>query len=98
VTRELGEWITRRDLVVDGLDVAAALEGLELPILCVLASSDGVVPRESVIAVRDVVGGPVDVIEAGDRENPFAHADLFINDEAHARVFDPMRDWLLANS
>ena len=94
VTRELGEWITNRDLVVGGIDVGKTLEGLELPILCVLASSDGIVPPETVTAIRHVARGPVDILEVGDTSNPFAHADLFINDEAETRVFEPMRDWL----
>lgn len=94
VTRDLAAWISQRDLHVGGIDVNRALRAMELPILCVLASGDGVVPPETVVAVRDVVAGPVDVLEVGDRGNPFAHADLFVNDEAEARVFGPLRDWL----
>lgn len=94
VTRDLAEWITRRDLHVGGIDVNAALRDLQLPILCVLASSDGVVPPEAVMSVREVVAGPVELLEVGDRDNPFAHADLFVNRDAEARVFAPMRSWL----
>ncbi|MBT8492092.1 MAG: alpha/beta hydrolase [Deltaproteobacteria bacterium] len=94
ITRELGAWIVNRHLVVGGIDVGERLRDLELPILCVLASSDGIVPPESVTAVREVASGPVDVLEVGRKGNPFAHADLFINDEAEVQVFGPLRDWL----
>ncbi len=94
VTRDLAEWIRRGDLVVGGIDVGKALEGIELPILCVLASGDGIVPPRTVTAIRDVAHGPVDVLEVGDAQTPFAHADLFINDQALERVFEPLRAWL----
>ncbi len=96
VTRELGEWISNRHLVVNGIDVGQVLENIELPILCVVATKDGIVPRESIVAIREVAAGPVEVLECGDHDNHFAHADLFINDEAEERVFRPMRDWLTA--
>jgi len=94
VTRDLAAWIRRGDLVVGGIDVGKALAGLELPILCVLASGDGIVPPRAVTAIREVAGGPVDVLEVGDADHPFAHADLFINDQARERVFEPLRSWL----
>jgi pimeloyl-ACP methyl ester carboxylesterase len=95
---ELARWVRSGSLVVDGLDVAGALSARALPILAVAANRDGIVPPSAVRSVEAAAGGPVTYLEVGDAQRWFAHADLFINDEAEARVFAPVAEWLAARA
>ncbi|MFW5968234.1 MAG: alpha/beta fold hydrolase [Persicimonas sp.] len=94
---QIARWLEQRDLVVAGLNVTDALRGLDdLPILCLLASDDGIVPASSAKSVRDIVDPAcVDVVEVGTEKKWYAHADLFISEEADRTVFEPMASWLL---
>lgn len=95
LNREIAEWVRRRDLVVEGRDVGRALTGLDLPVLCVLASADGIVPPEAALSIRSLARpGTVEVLEVGDDETWFAHADLFVSRPARERVFVPIARWL----
>jgi alpha-beta hydrolase superfamily lysophospholipase len=94
---QLAKWINNRDLVVDGVNVTEALGNIDdLPILCVLANSDGIVPAEAAKSVCKIATGCcTDVLEVGgEGDDWYAHADLFISDQAHQTVFAPMTKWL----
>lgn len=100
---EVAEWIRNRDLVVNGTNVTEGIGNIDSPILCVLANSDLIVPPASVLSVREAFDEKraerqVDVHRVG--EDPeqsdawYAHADLFIGEEAEEDVFEPMADWI----
>ena len=92
---QMARWMQNKDLVVGGLNVTDALAGLELPVLCVLANADGIVPPATALSIRDIAApGAVDVLEVGDADVWFAHADLFAARSAQAKVFEPLRAWL----
>lgn len=94
---QLAKWIKNRDLVVDGVNVTEALAHVEdLPILCLLANADGIVPAEAAKSVCSIATGScADVLEVGgDGDNWYAHADLFISEKAQQTVFEPMSNWL----
>lgn len=95
INEQIAHWMKDRDLILDGVNVTEALRGCTIPVLCVLANNDGIVPPETALSVRDIFApGCVDVLEAGTPQDWFAHADLFISYKAEEWVFAPMRDWL----
>lgn len=100
---EVAEWIRQRDLMVAGRNVTEGMGEIEVPILCVMANNDLIVPEASVLSIREAYGAEradeqVDVLRVG--EDPevsdawYAHADLFLGESAEADVFRPMADWL----
>lgn len=96
VNRQIARWIRDRDLIVDGVNVGDGLGRLTNPLLCVLALGDGIVPRETAAFPFERIGSPAKrLLEVGSRTMAMAHADLFVSNEAHQRVFAPIRDWLL---
>jgi alpha-beta hydrolase superfamily lysophospholipase len=99
VNRQIAEWIVARDLIVRGVDVSEALTRLRAPLLCVSANGDGIVPRPTAEFPYAAIGA-VDksLLPAGDAGYVMAHADLFISDEAEARVFEPIAAWLTARA
>ncbi len=99
INRQIARWIRDRDLVIRGLNITEALGPVKLPVLCVLANADGIVPVEAVLsAQRAMPDASVDVLRVGDETNWYAHADLFIAHGARDRVFEPMRAWLTHQS
>jgi len=99
VNREIAEWIRRGDLVVGGLNLAEALPAMEQPFLCVYANGDGIVPPETASFVyRQIGSAQKALLEVGSREVQMAHADMFVSNEAHARVFTPIARWLEENA
>lgn len=95
VNREIARWFATKDLVVRGVNVSDVLPRIEVPFLCVLASNDGIVPRETAIYAYERVGSRNrSLLEVGTTEIAMAHADLFVSTEAHARVFKPLAAWL----
>jgi pimeloyl-ACP methyl ester carboxylesterase len=95
VNREIAHWFASRDLVVRGVNVSDALPRITVPFLCVLASNDGIVPRETALYAYDRIGSRNrQVLEVGTTEIAMAHADLFVSTEAHERVFRPLASWL----
>lgn len=98
LNRQVAHWLNNKDLTVAGLDVTQGLEGLEIPVLCVVANGDGVVPPEAVLSIRDAHPAEVEVLEVGDDEVWFAHADLFVSRHAKDEVFAPLARWLRARS
>jgi pimeloyl-ACP methyl ester carboxylesterase len=99
LNRQIALWMREKDLRVAGQNVTQGLARVhDLPVLCILANADGIVPPAAALSVRDVLGvDSVSVLEVGDEVNWFAHADLFISRQAQERVFEPLRRWLASN-
>jgi pimeloyl-ACP methyl ester carboxylesterase len=96
MNREIAVWIRQRDLVIDGTNIAEALERLTNPLLCVLARGDGIVPPETASFAFHRIGSRVKkLVEVGSEAMTVAHADLFVSREAQARVFAPICEFLL---
>jgi alpha-beta hydrolase superfamily lysophospholipase len=100
---DVAHWIQRRDMVVNGQNVTDGMGDVELPILCVVARSDFIVPESSVLSIQNAYSPEraselIDVLRIGaDKETSdewYAHADLFIGDEVEEDLFVPMADWL----
>jgi hypothetical protein len=99
LNRQIAHWIRSGDLQVAGLNVTEALRGHNLPLFCVLANADGIAPPASVLSAVGVFGAHrVEVLEVGDKQRWFAHADLFVSHHAEERVFRPMSRWLKAQN
>ena len=100
INREIAEWIARRDLVLRGVNVSAAIERMENPLLCVVAKDDGIVPEATSRDVYDRIGGRDRelLVVGGDRARPIAHADLFLSKGAEERIFTPIARFLLERS
>ncbi|MBI2897514.1 MAG: alpha/beta fold hydrolase [Deltaproteobacteria bacterium] len=95
VNRQIAHWILDRDLKVDGINVTEALGRVVLPLLCVVANADGIVPPSTALSGYHAIGSVYkDVLEVGDDRMPFAHADLFVSNDAHELVFEPIALWL----
>jgi pimeloyl-ACP methyl ester carboxylesterase len=95
VNRQIAHWINARDLIVRGVNVGEALRDVRQPLLVVLANGDGIVPRETALFPYQQIGSPVRaVLEVGSDRLHLAHADLFVSNEAHERVFAPIARWL----
>ncbi len=97
VNREIAHWIRARDLTVRGVNVTRALAEVALPLFVVLSNRDGIVPETVAMSARHAWGGPdVEVLRVGSDENWYAHANLFIANDAPTLVFEPMIRWLNA--
>jgi hypothetical protein len=95
VNRQIAHWIGERDLILRGVNVSDGLASVKQPLLCVSALGDGIVPRRTAEFPYLAAGSPDKrLIEVGDEQIAMAHADLFISNEAHARVFEPLSSWL----
>lgn len=95
INRQVARWVRQRDLVVSGLNICEALAAVDLPVLVVLANRDGIVPAATARSVQGCMApGRVDVLEVGDEQDWYAHADLFIGVDARRAVFEPMERWL----
>ena len=90
---EIARWLRSGDLEVAGVNVTRGLERVDRPFLAIVANRDGIVPPESARTAADVVRRS-DVLEVGDDETWFAHADLFISRYSQERVFEPLARWL----
>jgi len=96
INREIAHWIGKKDLVLRGVNISEALSKIRNPLLCVVANQDGIVPPDTaVFPFKQVRSRSKKLIEVGTREISMAHADLFISNEAHARVFRPITHWLI---
>ena len=95
INREIACWIRDRDLVVKDVNVSEAIRSIKAPLLCVLARGDGIVPRRTAEFPFLSTGSDIKkLIEVGTQDLAMAHADLFVSNEAHARVFEPIATWL----
>jgi pimeloyl-ACP methyl ester carboxylesterase len=95
VNREIALWLRERDLKLGGVNVTEAMGRVRLPLLVVLSNRDGIVPEATALTAVDAWGGDrVEVLEVGDDEGWYAHANLFVADDAPARVFEPIIQWV----
>ncbi|RME21760.1 MAG: alpha/beta fold hydrolase [Deltaproteobacteria bacterium] len=104
INREIARWVRQRDLVIRDVHVPRTLEsmarrGTAPPVLAVVANRDGIVPPATARSIEDVLGPQlVTVLEVGDRQHWYAHADLFVSNDAARTVFTPIERWLAARS
>lgn len=97
VNRQIAHWIRAKDLIVRGLNLSEAIRDLQNPLLCVLASGDGIVPRRTAEFPYLAAGSKVKrLLEVGTRERAMAHADLFVSNGAQEGVFAPIAAFLAA--
>jgi pimeloyl-ACP methyl ester carboxylesterase len=97
INRQIARWIRERDLVIEGVNVSEGLWRVTRPLLCVIASGDGIVPRTTAELPYHRVGSPIRrLLTVGDDVVSLAHADMFVSNEAHRRVFEPLARWLAA--
>ncbi|MCA9618013.1 MAG: alpha/beta fold hydrolase [Myxococcales bacterium] len=95
VNREIAEWIRARDLTIRGVNVTRAMSRMNLPLLVVVARQDGIVPEPTALTVAEAWGGPdVEILKVGTGDNWYAHANLFVADDAPHLVFEPIIRWL----
>jgi pimeloyl-ACP methyl ester carboxylesterase len=94
INRDLASWLRSVDLCVDGTNVTTALAKQRGRLLVVMCNRDGIVPDASARAAVRAWGGDVDVLEVGDDDDWYAHADLYLAPEAPERVFEPIARWL----
>jgi len=97
INRDLAFWMQNTDLVVAGVNITEALVKVRHPLMVILGNKDGIVPPETALAALDAWGGEDKTsINVGTPDDWYAHADLFVGNEAPQRVFTPIADWLLA--
>ncbi len=96
---DIARWIGARDLILRGVNVTESLAKQSLPLLVVIGNRDGIVPERSALSAIDAWGGAdKEVLRVGTPEDWYAHADLFIGDDAPRVVFDPVAKWLRARA
>jgi pimeloyl-ACP methyl ester carboxylesterase len=99
INRQLAYWIRKRDLILRGHNICTELAQVTNPLLTVLATYDGIVPRATALFPHEHIGSTdKTVLEIGSSELRLAHADLFISDPAQVRVFAPIAEWLGSRS
>jgi len=99
INRDIARWVKNVDLRLDGVDVTCALRELDLPLFVVLSNRDGIVPLATAKSVLDAWGGDdIETLVVGDDDNWYAHANLFVADDAPQLVFAPLINWLRQRS
>jgi len=92
---DIARWIVARDMILRGVNVTQSMKSQRMPLLVVIGNRDGIVPERSALSVLDAWGGTdVEVLRVGTPEDWYAHADLFIGDDAPSVVFEPVARWL----
>jgi len=95
VNREIAGWLRARDLNIAGVNITEAMGEVDLPLLVVLSNRDGIVPDSTALSVVDVWGGDdVQTLTVGTDQDWYAHANLFVGQEAPSAVFEPLMRWL----
>lgn len=95
VNRDIAVWMRDRDLKLRGVNVTEAMRKQTMPLLVVVSNQDGIVPESTATVAADVWGGDdVEILRVGDARNWYAHANLFLADDAPRLVFDPIIRWL----
>ncbi|MGM0557556.1 MAG: alpha/beta hydrolase [Myxococcota bacterium] len=97
LNRQIANWIQQRDLMVAGLNVTEGVAAVEeLPILCLLANKDGIVPESAALSISRAYDPDLveTMIVGGAGDDWYAHADLFISESARDEVFVPMASWI----
>lgn len=94
INRQIAHWIRERDLNVQGVNLSESLQSMTSPLLCIVAAHDGIVPKETAAFAYEQIGSKRrELLVVGDEEIAMAHADLFISNVAHERVFRPIADF-----
>ncbi|MBI2566748.1 MAG: alpha/beta fold hydrolase [Candidatus Schekmanbacteria bacterium] len=97
VNSDIAKWIRDKDMTLRGINITHAMGRSDRPLLIVVANRDGIVPEAATLSARDYWGGAdVSVLRIGDDAEWFAHADLFIANQAAQAVFAPIMAWLAA--
>ena len=95
INKDIARWMRARDMTLRGVNITEALTHIDTPLLVVVANRDGIVPPAVALSVLPAWGGDdVHVLEVGDDKQWYAHADLFIGDDAPDHVFQPLINWL----
>ena len=95
INRDIAYWIKQRDLILGGVNVTEAMSKIKLPLMIVLSNKDGIVPERTALSAASAWGGnDVNILRVGDDKNWYAHANLFVADDAPRLVFDPILAWL----
>ena len=95
VNREIARWVLDQDLHFGAVNITRELGRVVHPLLCVVANADGIVPAATALSGFHAIGSVYkDVLHVGDERTPFAHADMFVANDAHTRVFAPIAAWL----
>lgn len=95
MNEEIVRWLINEDLIIDGVNITEALASLTNPLLVLTGNADGVVPRRTAVFPLDWVASPrKQLIEIGDAQHRFAHADLYISRYSNDLVFPAMAEWL----
>jgi pimeloyl-ACP methyl ester carboxylesterase len=99
INRQIAEWVRDRDLVVHGTNISEAISRVDVPLMCVIANADGIVPRPTAIFAYERIGSRErQLLEVGEKDLSHAHADLFVSNHAQEHVFRPVADWLIGPS
>ena len=99
INRQIAHWVSDKDLILRGINVCHGLAKVDRPLLCVIASGDGIVPRETATwPLGQVASRDKQLLEVGDAETRIAHADMFVSNESQRRVFEPIAEWLRARA
>ena len=95
INEALVRWLKDGDLWIGQTNITEQLRWARLPILAAFGNADGIVPTRVARRVAEfAAAGTVTLLEVGDEQIPFAHADMFISDHAEDRVFIPVARWL----
>ncbi len=94
VNRDIAGWMKTRDLVVEGVNVTDAMAREKGRLLVVLANRDGIVPERVASSAARAWGGRTETLRIGTDDDWYAHADLFVGDDAPRVVFEPIARWL----
>jgi pimeloyl-ACP methyl ester carboxylesterase len=107
VNRDIAVWMRTGDMSfplraalgareeATAVNVTEAMRQVKLPLLLVVPNKDGIVPEATAMSAASVWGGSdVEVLRVGDDTNWYAHANLFVADDAPRLVFEPMIRWL----
>jgi pimeloyl-ACP methyl ester carboxylesterase len=95
LNREMALWMRRKSLLVRGVDVSRSLLQYRKPLFSAIALQDGVVTPETARHVFLRAGSTrKQCVEVGTREQPVAHADLFLGTGMQRQVFEPIARFL----
>lgn len=96
--RDIARWMGARDMILRGVNVTEALGHCKVPLLVVVANRDGIVPERTATSAVDAWGSAdAQVVRVGTPDDWYAHADLFVGDDAPRVVFEPIARWLRAH-
>jgi pimeloyl-ACP methyl ester carboxylesterase len=95
LNREIARWLRRKDLIVRGLNVSESLVNYTKPLFSVVALQDQIVPPETARHIFRTASSKTKVlIEVGTRDQPVAHADLFLGRGMQEQAFAPLAAFL----